>query len=199
MKSNELAEKEMVIRCLSGDQEAYRALFDHYFDELYRTAYVLMKSPADADDAVQETFIRIFQSLHTYDLDRPFRPWVHRILLNVCKDFWKRRKWFFLPLEQAYDVRDQKTQGPEDAMLKDEELARLAQAIRELSPKHQAVVVLYFLNDMRIADVAEVVGVPEGTVKSRLHHAVRALRKRLERTDRAVYHLLSKRGEELQA
>lgn len=189
----------MVIKCLTGDQEAYRVLFDYYFDELYRTAYVLMKSPADADDAVQETFIRIFQSLQTYDLDRPFRPWLHRILLNVCKDFWKRRKWFFIPIEQAYDVRDQNAPQPEDTMLKDEELARLAQAIRELSPKHQAVVVLYFLNDMRISDVADVVGAPEGTVKSRLHHAVRALRKRLERSDRAVYQLLSKRGEEIQA
>lgn len=84
-------------------------------------------------------------------------------------------------------------------MIQDEEMARLAQAIRELSPKHQAVVVLYFLNDMRISDVAEVVGVPEGTVKSRLHHAIRALRKRLERADTAVYQLLARRGEEIQA
>lgn len=199
VKSDELKEKEIVVRCLRGDQDAYRALFDHFFDELYRTAYMLMKSPADADDAVQETFIRVFQSLHTYDLDRPFRPWLHRILLNVCKDYWKRRKWFFIPLEQAYNVRDQKTPLPEDTMLQDEELARLAQAIRELSPKHRAVVVLYFLNDMRISEVAEVVGAPEGTVKSRIHHAVRALRKRLERSDTAVYHLLSKRGEGIQA
>lgn len=198
MKLSEAQEKELVIRCLSGDQEAYRALFDYYFDELYRTAYVLVKSPADADDAVQETFIRIFQSLHTYDPNRPFRPWLHRILLNVCKDLWRRRKWFFLPIEQAYDLRDN-LQGPEDTMIQDEELARLAQAIRELSPKHQAVVVLYFLNDMRISDVAEVVGVPEGTVKSRLHHAIRALRKRLERADTAVYQLLARRGEEIQA
>lgn len=199
VRQNSQNEKQLVARCLAGDQEAYRALFDYYFDELYRTAYVLMKSPADADDAVQETFIRVFQSLHTYDLDRPFRPWIHRILLNVCKDFWKRRKWLFIPLDQVYDLRDHQTPHPEDSMLKDEELQRLAQAIRELSPKHRAVIVLYFLNDMRITEVAEVVGVPEGTVKSRLHHAVRALRKRLERSESAVYHLLAKRGEEIQA
>lgn len=199
MRSEEIKDKELVVRCLQGDQEAFRSLFDRFFDELYRTAFVLMKSPADADDAVQETFIRAFQSLHTYDLDRPFRPWIHRILLNVCKDVWKRRRWLFIPLDYAYNVRDQHAPDPEAHVIHDEELNRLAQAIRELSPKHQAVVALYFLNEMRIADVAEVVGIPEGTVKSRLHHAVRALRKRLERSDTAVYHLLAKRGEELNA
>lgn len=199
MRTEEIQEKELVIRCLQGEQEAYRALFDLYFDELYRTAFVLMKSPADADDAVQEAFIRTFQALNTYDLDRPFRPWLHRILLNVCKDVWKRRRWLFIPLENAYDVRDQNAPDPEDCLLQDEELQRLAQAIRELSSKHQAVVVLYFLNEMRISDVAIAVGVPEGTVKSRLHHAVRALRKRLERSDSVLYHVIAKRGEEINA
>lgn len=199
VRSQELQEKELVVRCLQGDQEAYRALFNRYFDELSRTAAILMKSPADADDVVQETFIRTFQALQSYDLDRPFRPWLHRILLNVCKDVWKRRRWLFIPIESAYDVSDQNAPDPEACFLKDDELRRLAQAIRELSPKHQAVVALYFLNEMRISDVAEAVGVPEGTVKSRLHHAVRALRKRLERSDGALYQMLSKRGEELKA
>lgn len=199
MGSEEAKQKEVIIQALAGEQEAFRALFDLHFDELYRTAFVLMKSPADADDAVQETFIRIFQSLSTYDINRPFRPWMHRILLNVCKDVWKRRRWRILPLEYAYDVRDQDSPDPVDELLHNEELRRLAMAIRELSTKHRTVVVLYFLNEMRIADVAEVVGIPEGTVKSRLHHAVRSLRKRLERHDSLLYRMLAKRGEEIQA
>lgn len=199
MRGEQIREKTLIIQCLSGDQEAYRALFDRYFDELHRTAYVLMKSPADADDVVQEAFIRTFQALDRYDLNRPFRPWIHRILLNVCKDHWKRRKWFFIPLEQAYNVSDTEAPNPEASLLKDEELQRLARAVRELSPKHQAVVVLYFLNGMKIADVAEAVGVPEGTVKSRLHHAVKALRRRFERSEGRLFDFWSERAEEIRA
>ena len=199
MNSDERKEKKMIIRCLSGDQEAFRTLFDHYFSELYRTAYVLMKSPADADDVVQETFIRGFRSLEQYDINRPFRPWIQRILVNVCKDQWKKRKWFFLPLEKAYDICDSKALCPESESIKDEELQDLTDAVRKLSPKHQSVVALYFICGMRIAEVSETLEIPPGTVKSRLHHAVKSLKRIMDKDDKLLFGGWEKRGEEIRA
>lgn len=158
-----------------------------------------MKSPHDADDVVQEAFIRAFQALGRYDLGRPFRPWIHRILINVCKDQWKRRRWRLTPLDQVHEICDSDSLGPESEFLRTEEHATLAKAIGCLSAKHRIVVILHFLNNMRISEVAEAVGIPEGTVKSRLYHAVRTLRRRLERAETAPMEFWRKRGEEARA
>jgi RNA polymerase sigma factor (sigma-70 family) len=197
MKSKEEYVKSLVIKCLAGEQEAFRNIFDCYFQELYRTAFVLMKSPIDADDVVQEAFIRVFNSLDKYDLNRPFRPWIQRILLNACKDFWKRKRWNLVPIEQLYDLIDNGAVCPEYECLKDEELKKLAAAMQKLSPKHRMVVVLHFLNGMRINEVAEVVDAPSGTVKSRLHHALKALRRHLTAMDSSYLEFWLGREEEL--
>ena len=167
-----------------------------YRTPIYRTAYGLTGDPQAAEEILQDTFARAYQRRHILRPDVSPLPWLHRVALNLCYSRLGRRR---LPSEPMGDaviglVRDLATEPAEHA--EQQELRRIVRdGVADLPPKHQSVVILYYLHGLSLQETAELLDIRLGTVKSRLHYALAlaahpargrsSLRRRLRR-DRAA-------------
>ncbi len=176
-------EKELVRKCKAGESRFYEPLVRAYEPAGLRLALGMMGNIEDAMDALQDAFVKAYQSLGRFDLTRPFGPWFFQILRNQCRDRLRSRRARFRL--EALDERLESRSGQENA---DPERLRERAAARELVWKgleqigedHREILVLKELEGFRYAEIAAILGIPEGTVASRLFHARRALREVLE-------------------
>lgn len=142
-----------------------------------RLARLLLRNDADADDAVQEGLLSAWQAIHRYDPRRPFRPWLLRIVLNAARDLGRRRR--VRETEPLGDTEAERRPGPDReadrALLRE----RLGDALTRLSERARVAVTLFDAEGYSHAEIAELLNVPEGTVRSDVFHARRALRREL--------------------
>lgn len=157
-----------------------RQLFNEHKTYIYRTALLLTHSKFLADDIVQETFIRIFKKYHTYNHQRPIKPWIYKITLNVVRNILRKHKWLSF-VGQVPEKTDSKT--PEDQYNENEVHLEVQKEINQLSFKSREVIILHFYNGFTLKEVSEVLGIPLGTCKSRLNTGLNGLRKRLNEND----------------
>jgi RNA polymerase sigma-70 factor (ECF subfamily) len=168
-----------VERCLAGEREAYRALFDRYREVVFRVAYRLVGHKEDALDLTQEAFVRAFGSLDRFRGQASFKTYLLRIAVNACVDFRRRSKGagaVLLEEEQltAAAVRDARQQAETDPAqtAQDREFeAAFRRAVQELPEAQRATFVLHAVEGLSYAEVAETLGVAAGTVMSRIFYA----------------------------
>ncbi len=163
------------------DLDAFEAFFMRYRTPIYRTAYGLTGDAQAAEEVLQDTFARAYQRRHVLRTDVSPLPWLHRVALNLCYSRLGRRRLPSSPMEDSVVglVRDRATEPAEHA--EQQELRRIVRdGVAHLPPKHQSVVILYYLHGLSLQETAELLDIRLGTVKSRLHYALRALRTRLE-------------------
>jgi RNA polymerase sigma-70 factor (ECF subfamily) len=165
----------LVERARDGDDVAFAELVDLDGDRCYAIAYRILRDVERAQDAVQQAFLLAWRELPRLRDPERFDVWLHRLLVNACYEEHRRhRRW-------AIRIRALPADGPAEPSTPDPTLAvddrdALERAFRRLSAEHRAVFVLHHHAGMPLATIADVVGVPVGTVKSRLHHAIRNLR-----------------------
>ena len=166
----------LIRRSRAGDEEAFRLLFERYKNLVYRTSYLTLGSTADAEDILQEVFLQVHCSLDSYDQDRgAFSTWLYRITVNRCLN-WRRSRSRLTSLEEV----PEEAAGSDDAVSDrygDDECVR--RALNRLSKKLRVVVVLHHYWGLSYAEIAEIMDLPLGTVKSRLHLALRLMRDEL--------------------
>jgi RNA polymerase sigma-70 factor (ECF subfamily) len=182
-------DRRLIAESLTGQTAAYGVLVRRYQDRLYNTVYRLLDSPEDAQDVVQESFISAYQSLGSFKGDSLFFTWLYRIAMNAAISL-RRKKRATVSLDTgskhdiAIDPLDQSRDNqPGDAMERQEQETQLQAALLKLSAEHRTVIVLKDIDDMRYEDIAEVLEVPIGTVRSRLHRARLELRQLLEKDE----------------
>jgi RNA polymerase sigma-70 factor (ECF subfamily) len=167
---------EAIARSLDGDLAAYEALVARYSALAHRTAYMLGAGD-EAEDVVQEAFVKAFRHLSGFRRDAPFRPWLLRIVANETHDLTRsrgRRADLALRLGATADLRA--PDDPEGSAVATDRRARLLAAVRGLPERErQAVVCRYFLQ-LTEAETAQVLGCPVGTVKSSTHRGLARLR-----------------------
>lgn len=185
----ESEELRLVAAAAKGDRDAQRELFERFRDDAYRTAWRITGREADALDVVQDSFIRAFASLANFQKEAGFRTWLLRIVTNRALDLLRSRK---LRLAVSLDAGDDGTQAggladprsaAEDAataLERADAAESVRNAVAALPPEQRAVIALYALNELTYGEIAEVLGVPIGTVMSRLYHARRRVRELLE-------------------
>lgn len=179
MKESAERESFLVLRAQSGDREALDALLASVQEPLYRYVLSLARERQSAEDALQETFVRVYRKLGYLREPELFRPWAFRIATREAfRQLKRERRW-------ADQVRDEDALGDLAAPPAREEFAgelseRLRETVATLSPASRAVVVLYYLHEMSLEETAAVLGVPLGTVKSRLAYGLGALRRQLK-------------------
>lgn len=175
---------ELVRRMQADDLDAFEVLFARYRTAIFRTAYGLTGDPQAAEEILQDTFQRAWQRRMTLHTDVSPVPWLHRVALNLCYSRLGRRRLPSEPIGEGHSqVRDAAVEPAERA--ERQELRRIVRdGIATLPPKHQSVVVLYYLHGMSLQETAELLELRLGTVKSRLHYALRTLRVELERDRR---------------
>ena len=159
------------------DVDAFVALFDRYRVPVFRAALALTGDRGASEEVLMDTFGRAYLHRHRLRRDVSPLPWLHRVAINLCYSRLGRRR---LPSQPVTDlVAERLVDGgvqPESSAEWTELRAIVRDGIAGLSDKHRAVVVLYYLDGQSLQETADVLGLPLGTVKSRLHHALRGLR-----------------------
>jgi RNA polymerase sigma-70 factor (ECF subfamily) len=165
-------ERYLVERARQGDASAFGDLYLHYLDDLYRYVYYRVSDERDAEDLTEQTFLRAWQGLAGFRGKVPFAAWIYRIAHNVVIDHYRRRKEV-VPLEDNGNLI-QLEASLEQQLLNQDEAERLASVIRRLSPLHQHVLVLRFVNGYSVAEVARILERSAGTVRVLQHRALKA-------------------------
>jgi len=182
------SDAELVERMQADDLQAFEVFFARHRTLIYRTAYGLIGDPQVAEEILQDTFTRAYRHRARLRNDVSPVPWLHRVALNLCYSRFDRRQLPSEPIGEATEsqVRDAAVEPAERA--EQQELRGIVRdGIAALPPKHQSVIVLYYLHGFSLQETATFLGIRLGTVKSRLHYALRSLRSNLER-DRRFEH-----------
>ena len=159
-------DRRVVERCLGGDTAAFQTLVERYQRVLFTVAVRMLGDADQAADAAQEAFVRAYRKLQTYDRGHKFFSWLYRILVNECLNVRRARR-VLEPLDAGLPAADDPHRGAERAELK----ANVLAALRRLSPAYREVIVLRHYGGLSYLEMAEALGVPEKTVKSRLYSA----------------------------
>ncbi|BCB03958.1 RNA polymerase sigma factor [Bacillus sp. KH172YL63] len=153
------------------------AIFNEYRDYVYRTALLLTRSRSLADDITQETFIKILSNYDTYDPARPIKPWIYTITMNVAKTVMKKQKILKCLSFFSDDLSPNHIDSVEEVFQKETEVHELWEVVNSLSWKSKEIIILHFYSELTLKECAHVLGIPVGTAKSRLHTALKQLRK----------------------
>ena len=175
-------ERELIRKCKAGDARFYEPLVRAYEPSGLRLAVAMMGNAEDAQDALQEAFIKTYDALHRYDLRRPFGPWFFQILRNQCRDMLRSRNAKFRleePDEKLEEHPADAERGPERTRQRSDAKAVLWRGLERIGPEHREILVLKELEGFRYGEIAQILEIPEGTVASRLFHARHALREAL--------------------
>jgi RNA polymerase sigma-70 factor (ECF subfamily) len=171
---------------LKGDERAFEELVRRYEHALFRLAWRMLRNDEEARDVVQEAFMRVYRSLNTFDQSRKFSTWVLRIATNLCIDRYRRRKVRLLSIDVEAEDDERRPivlvdQGPDPAAVhgKVSLAGSLDRMIQRLPPIYRTIIELRYKQSLAYEEIAEVLDVPLGTVKARLHRAHRHLKELL--------------------
>lgn len=180
-------DRRLIADCLKGRTDAFGELVRRYQDRLYNSVARLLDSSEDSQDIVQEAFIHAYQSLHSFKGDSLFFTWLYRIAFNASMSLKRRRRVTF-SLDQRRDgddggsgpgldpADDSEDVRPDFALERSEQDAKMQAALNRLSVEHRTVMVLKDIDGCSYEVIADVMGIPVGTVRSRLHRARSELR-----------------------
>jgi RNA polymerase sigma-70 factor (ECF subfamily) len=185
-------ERSLLRRLRDRDERAFRELLEAHRDRVFNITFRKLGNRAEAEDVAQEVFISVFKTIDHFREESKFSTWLYRVAVNHCKN---RIKYLARRHDRDRDELDETSHqqngatlgapvraAQPDRALEGAQMERLLQeAIGHLDDDHRIVVVLRDVEDLSIEEICEITGLPDGTVKSRLHRARLALRKRLQR------------------
>jgi RNA polymerase sigma-70 factor (ECF subfamily) len=184
-------DRRLVLECLRGENAAFEELVRKYQDRLFNAVYRLVDNAEDATDVVQEAFLSAYQSLHSFKGESEWYTWLYRIAVNSAISLKRRRpQMIHLGGHNAGEPWSQLADSsagthPEHGLEREEEERRVQQALNQLPAKDRAVLILKEVDGLSYEAVAQVLQVPIGTIRSRLHRARMKLRRLLlEEEDR---------------
>lgn len=177
-------EAELIARAKKGDREAFGVLVSRYERRVIGVALAVVHNQDDALELAQETFVRAFENLRSFESRSSFSTWLYRIAANLAIDFWRKEgRYSVLRGEDAENElsRLPSARGDSFAAATRAELGeRLSEALEQLTPEHRAVILLREVEGLSYDEISEVLNCPRGTVMSRLHYARSRLRKILK-------------------
>jgi RNA polymerase sigma-70 factor (ECF subfamily) len=188
-----LRERMLIRRLRDRDERAFRELVQEHRDRVYSLTYRMLGNRAEAEDVAQEVFIAVFKTVDQFREESKLSTWIYRVTVNHCKN---RIKYLARRHQRDHSELDdsnepagdgggeapQSTPRRPDRQVEGAEIDKLMQeAIAELEEEHRVLVVLRDLEDLSIEEIAEITGLPDGTIKSRLHRARLALRKKIQK------------------
>jgi RNA polymerase sigma-70 factor (ECF subfamily) len=185
-------ERSLLRRLRDRDERAFRELLELHRDRVYNITFRMLGNRAEAEDVAQEVFISVFKTIDHFREESKFSTWLYRVAVNHCKN---RIKYLARRHDRDRDELDESSHqvngavaggqvraAQPDRALEGAQMERLLQeAIGNLDDDHRVVVVLRDVEDLSIEEICDITGLPDGTVKSRLHRARLALRKKLQR------------------
>lgn len=183
-------DEELVRSASRGDTDAFNALVARWEVPIHALAYRVLGRDEDARDVCQEAFLRAYRGLSRFKGKAQFSSWLYRIALNLCNDRLRReRRVAFVQSPDDFESTDRAAVDPinetvEDLIIRRETGRAVQQAMALLPPEQRTVIVLKQYHDLTFREIAELVGCPLSTVKTRLYQGLSVLRKHLERNGR---------------
>jgi RNA polymerase sigma-70 factor (ECF subfamily) len=170
-----------IVQAQNGSDEAFTCLVEAYQSPVYNLCYRMLGEPEAAEDAAQETFLKVYQNLARYDRERPFATWLLSIAAHYCIDRLRRRRFVSFSMdadeETPMELPDRSAPDPELETERRQEQAHLHRLLQSLDPTDRAALVLRYWNDCSEIEIAQALTLTVPAVKSRLHRARRALAK----------------------
>jgi RNA polymerase sigma-70 factor (ECF subfamily) len=183
----DLPDSALIHRTQGGKTDAFGELVTRYQQSVFNVCYRLLGNYGDAEDITQNTFIRAYQRLHTYDDQRPFGPWIRKIATNLCFNVFQKHPIDSVPFEERYHRTSLKNgNSPEEKYNKIEKAERIHQAILGLPPKHRMIIELRHYQDLSYQEISETLNLPISDVKSYLFRGRKILAKRLKEYERTI-------------
>jgi RNA polymerase sigma factor (sigma-70 family) len=173
-------DRELLERIKEGDNEAFEKLYNKYADYALRVAMTVTRNKMSAADAVQESFIRIYKNIQSFDLDKAFEPWFYRILLNECNRILGKNSNLVL----IDDFIENNLQEASEDSYDFEEYENLYKAIENLEEHNKIPIVLKYLRGFKESEIADILGININTIKSRLLKGRQKLKKTIESLER---------------
>lgn len=177
---------DLVVRAQAGDSEAMDALFAEYYNNVYYFALKTVKDPEVACDVTQETFVEIIQTIGDLKEPAAFVTWMKQITYHQCTRYFRKKKDVLLEEDEdeegnsLFDTLADEGAIPQEILEKEEFRQTILGMIDQLSEEQRSAVLLYYFDEMSVSQIAEIQGVSEGTVKSRLNYARKAIKKSVE-------------------
>ncbi|TET98071.1 MAG: RNA polymerase sigma factor [Anaerolineales bacterium] len=174
-------DQDLILELQAGELDALGDMYDRHRHLVYRTALAITCDPDMASDLLQEVFLRLHRFAERIDPSRPLQPWLYRMTVNLSYTWIKRKsRWIRYLNEMAENIiMERRPASPHNIAERDESWRWVRQAILALPVQQRMVVVLYYINDLSLKEISEILEIPVGTVKSRLHYARRVLKKQL--------------------
>lgn len=172
----EQTDQALIRSTLRGEVQAYGELVERYQRSVYNVCYRMMRERQGAEDMSQEAFVRAFERLNSFDLERPFGPWIRKVATNVCLNRLTRGGPPNVPLDDEFDTPLSARWGdPEGEQQRAERVEAVRQAVWALPPHYRAVIELRHFQGLTYAEIGEVLGLPLSDVRSHLYRARRML------------------------
>lgn len=177
---NTPTDRDLLLRARRGETEAYGELVTRYQTGVFNVCYRILHNRSDAEDLAQETFIRAYDRLYTFDLERDFSPWIRRVAANLCLNYLEAQK----PVAELDEDRDEdKTQSPGEQVEVKERSEQIRTALASLPPHYRVVVELRHYQDLSYDEIANELEIPLSDVKSHLFRARKLLAEKLHAPD----------------
>jgi RNA polymerase sigma-70 factor (ECF subfamily) len=184
------SDHDLILKIQDGSLDALGVIYDRHRRLVYRTALAICNDPEAAADLLQDVFLRLHRFADRVDPERPLEPWLYRVTANQSYTWVKRHQRWTQPLEEIAEwLSSGVKNSPQYITEQNDESKRIQVAIAKLSLTQRVVVVMYYINDLSLHEIAEILAIPEGTVKSRLHYGRNALKNHLgldEQTTRKI-------------
>jgi RNA polymerase sigma-70 factor, ECF subfamily len=194
---SELSDRELVERFQAGDKNVLTELLNRYQSRIYRLSYGILRNPQDAEEVIQEVFLRLFQKLDSFKGDSTFASWLYRVAINTTYMKLREKKGADLlyldSVSQYLDEQIEKhdaldwTSRPDDELLTEESLKIISEVIEQLPEEFKTVLILRDVEGLSTEEVGKLLGLTPPAIKSRLHRARLFLRKRLEEFYRQMF------------
>ena len=183
----EVLVKQRIKQVLKGDQNAYAEIVELYKDKVFQLCYRILGNSHEAEDIAQEAFIRAYVNIQKFNQTRKFSTWLYRIATNLCIDRIRKKKPdYYLDAEvpgteglTLYSQVAIDTKLPEEEVESLELQECIQREILKLPEKYRSVIVLKYIEELPLQDISEILEIPLGTVKTRIHRGREALRKQL--------------------
>jgi RNA polymerase sigma-70 factor (ECF subfamily) len=174
------SDAELILQVQSGSLDALGVLYDRHRQLVYRTVLAITGDTEIASDLLQDVFLRLHRFISRVDHTRPLEPWLYRMSVNLAYTWMKRNNTWWRPIEEMSEwLSGPGKNMPHEHVERQDDLDRIQTALSGLSLPQRVVVVLYYLNDLSLQEISEILEIPVGTVKSRLHYGRQSLKKKL--------------------
>ncbi len=179
---------ELIESALEGDQKAYTDIVARFREQIYHFIFRMVKDKAQAEDLTQETFIKAFRALASFNSNYAFSTWLYKIAANNCIDYFRKKKLATTSIDSPIKAKDGELQrdfadheqGPESELISKEQTSQIRLAIDSLPPKYKEAIMLRHSQDKSYEEIAEELDIPLGTVKVRIFRAREMLKARMK-------------------